>query len=296
VIDPYGDYYLYPGYRYFTGTQLMDINTKRLIPACFNNEAYMQLCEREFKKLVDLGADGMLFDECQHHSPTWACFSPHHGHRYGVPTYGRDNEFVVHMRQVEGTPPDFLVAGEACYDWQMSAYQLAYFRTENKSHVPLARYLLPHSQYMTAVTGFDDRNMINQCLLYRYVISYEPFNFKGSLDDFPDTVDYGRQMDELRTQYRRWFWDGEFLDNQGASVTDADGMPHHPFTVFRADDGSMALAIANYEDGPVTVHFSWSDGTQAGKMELVGDRAWSNVDGRFDLPARSAAIILPKAE
>ena len=40
---------------------------------------------------------------------------------------------------------------------------------------------------MTAVTGFNDRNMINQCLLYHYVISYEPYNFKGRLDDYPLT-------------------------------------------------------------------------------------------------------------
>ncbi|HHY82798.1 MAG TPA: hypothetical protein GX505_08995 [Clostridiales bacterium] len=48
-IDPYGDYYLYPGYRYFTGTQLMDLNTKRLVPTCFNHENYMKLCEVEYK-------------------------------------------------------------------------------------------------------------------------------------------------------------------------------------------------------------------------------------------------------
>ena len=38
---------------------------------------------------------------------------------------------------------------------------------------------------MTAVTGFDDRSMVNQCLMYRYIISYEPYNFKGHLDDYP---------------------------------------------------------------------------------------------------------------
>ncbi|MDR1061300.1 MAG: hypothetical protein LBL83_08870 [Clostridiales bacterium] len=36
--DPYGDYYLFGGYKYQTGTQLLDINTKRLIPMCFNSD------------------------------------------------------------------------------------------------------------------------------------------------------------------------------------------------------------------------------------------------------------------
>ena len=50
---------------------------------------------------------------------------------------------------------------------------------------------------MTAVNGFYDRNMINQCLMYRYIISYEPFHFKGWLHDYPETVAYGNAMDAL---------------------------------------------------------------------------------------------------
>jgi hypothetical protein len=42
--------------------------------------------------------------------------------------------------------------------------------------------------------------MINQCHLYRYIISYEPYNFKGRLDDFPQTTAMRRQMD--RAAYR----------------------------------------------------------------------------------------------
>ena len=30
-------------------------------------------------------------------------------------------------------------------------------------HVPLSRYMLPHMPLMTAISGFNDRNMINQC-------------------------------------------------------------------------------------------------------------------------------------
>ncbi len=52
---------------------------------------------------------------------------------------------------------------------------------------------------MTAVTGFNDRNMLNQCLLYRYIISYEPYNFKGTAGGFP--ADAGvRQADGCAAQ------------------------------------------------------------------------------------------------
>ena len=41
----------------------------------------------------------------------------------------------------------------------------------------------------------------------------------------------GKRMDALRTELREYFWDGEFRDKVGATVT-ADGKPHHPYSVF----------------------------------------------------------------
>ena len=212
IKDPYGDYYHYAGYQYQTTTQLLDINTKRLIPMCFLDQEYLDLCSREFKKTVNLGADGILFDECQHHSPALLCFDMNHGHRFGAPVYANDRQLINNFIQMTASEHrEFLFAGEACYDWELEAYHLAYFRSENKQHVPLSRYLQPHAQFMTAVTGFNDRNMVNQCLMYRYIISYEPYNFKGRLDDFPLTLQYGQKMDALRSELRNYFWDGEFI-------------------------------------------------------------------------------------
>lgn len=36
---------------------------------CFGSERYLQICEQECDKLVGYGADGMLYDEAQHHGP-----------------------------------------------------------------------------------------------------------------------------------------------------------------------------------------------------------------------------------
>jgi hypothetical protein len=90
IKDPYGDYYLHPGYQYQTATQLLDINTKRLIPMCFLSEDYLRLCDLEYQKTLALGADGILFDECLHHGPALLCFDPKHGHRLGAPVYAND--------------------------------------------------------------------------------------------------------------------------------------------------------------------------------------------------------------
>ncbi|WP_328400418.1 DUF6259 domain-containing protein [Nocardia sp. NBC_00403] len=293
VKDPYGDYYMHPGYRYETVTQILDINTRRLVPMCFLYETYLEECARQFQIIVDLGADGMLFDECQHHSPTLLCFDEQHGHRYGAPTYANDRE-LIHRLDTQA-PEDFLYAGEGIYDWQFDAYTVSYHRSEDRHHLPLHRYTQPHAQFMTAVTGFNDRNMIAQCLLYRYIVSYEPFNFKGRLPDFPSTVAYGGRMDALRRETRAWTWDGRFTDTVGASVTHANGRAHHPYTVFEAEDGSHAVAVANYDPSPtsVTIRVDGYDGLLFAKA--VDTDEWLELSGgRLNLGPRSAAVVLPR--
>lgn len=188
IKDPYGDPYLHQGYRYDTITQLLDINTRRLVPMCFLDERYLDACVREFDTLLALGADGILYDECLHHMPTLLCFDESHGHRYGAPTYGNDLELIRRFRERLPAGTDFLFAGEGVYDLEFQEYSLSYHRSEEREHLPLHRYTAPHQQMSTAATGFDDRNMVNQSLLYRYIVSYEPKNFHGYLHDFPLTV------------------------------------------------------------------------------------------------------------
>jgi hypothetical protein len=279
----------YPGYQYQTGTQLLDINTKRLIPMCFGDERYMRVCEAEFDKLVELGADGMLFDECVHHGQALLCFDESHGHRYGWPVYSRDRAFI--RRLAKRAPKDFVFAGEACYDWEMEAYHVSYYRSFDKRHIPLARYLQPGCQYMTAVTGFNDRNMIDQCLMFRFIISYEPYNFKGSLDDYPDTMSYGEKMDKLRTDYRKWFWDGEYMGTKGVSVLDESGAEFATFGVFRANDGSFGVVVCNYEDAAVRVK-AVSEKAEFGQFRTVEDETWKPAGGWIEIPARSAVVLI----
>ncbi len=295
IKDPYGDYYVYPGYQYQTSTQLLDINTKRLVPMCFLSEEYLSLCEKEFQKVLDLGADGILYDECQHHGQALLCFDVTHKHRYGAPVYANDRHLIQRLRAMAGRrTADFLFAGEACYDWELETYSLSYHRSWNVRHIPLTRYLRPEALIMTAVTGFNDRNMINQCLLYRYVVSYEPFNFKGRLSDFPDTISYGRKMDALRTDLRAYLWDGEFRDIRGATVLDENGLPYHPYSVFlRISDRKRAVVVANYEeDKSRTVSVKLEGGGAPLRYRTVEDEGWRQTDGRVTLESQSAAVML----
>ncbi|MEI6150091.1 MAG: DUF6259 domain-containing protein, partial [bacterium] len=292
IKDPYGDHYWANGYQYQTATQFLDINTKRLIPMCMQSEEYLKFCEKEFQKTVDLGAAGILYDECQHHGLTALCFDPHHGHRPGAPVYANDLFLIQRFAKRLGKKAsEFIFAGEGCYDWEMEAYSVSYYRSHWKNYLPVGRYLLPHSQFMTAVAGFNDRNVINQCLMFREIISYEPYNFKGRLDDFPLTLAYGKKMDALRTQLRDYFWDGEFRHTVGAKVT-VKGKPHEMYGVFRhAKSGKAGLVIVNEGKEALTVKAVLEDGGKLAKYRLVDDPKWKSAKA-IVIPPRSAAVVV----
>ena len=153
--------------------------------------------------------------------------------------------------------------------------------------------MLPGAQIMTAVTGFDDRNMLNQCLLYRYVISYEPYHFKGRLDDFPLTMAYGKKVDGLRAELRSFLWEGEYRGTVGAKVTE-NGKAHHPYTVFRHRDAqSLCVAVANYDaDKPISVDVALDSGDSLTHYRIVSESDWKHVEATTAIPPRSAAVYV----
>lgn len=298
IRDPYGDTYDECGYRYNTIPQYLGLSTRQRVPLCFGSDRYRGVCEEDARRIVDLGADGMLFDECLGHGRALLCFDPGHGHRVGSPVFTHDDALIDGFAEYARTvKPDFLYAGEACYDGQFAVYHLSYHRSFEVDHLPLTRFLHPRAQLMTAVIGFNDRNIIGQALVRRYVLSYEPYNFKGRLEDFPMTVAYGRAMDELRTRWRRWFWDGEYADELGASIRTESGQAHHPYALFTpADGGHPGIALANHSDEPVRLHISIDGSNERLALHLVDGAGWESCPSEanwVELPPASAGIVLP---
>ncbi len=301
IKDPYGDAYVFEGFNYNTVSQMLGISARTLVPMCFASDTYRAICEADAAVIVSLGADGMLFDENLHHGPALVCFDTTHGHRPGHSVFSHDlaliEGFAAHSRQVN---TEFLYAGEACYDGQFESYQLSYHRSYDADHLPLTRLMHPDAALMTAITGFDERNIIGQALVRRYTLSYEPYHFKGRLEDFPATTSYGRAMDALRTDWRKWFWDGEYRDEDGGSVLTSNGAVHFPYAIFAPDDGAHpGVAVANHEAEPRSLAVCVDSWDEPLAFHIVGGAGWvscrrdEGVDW-VELPASSAAIVLPR--
>jgi len=240
--DPYGLPYETDGYSYLTPTQLAGINNHRREIMDFLCPAYQQVAVGEFKKILALNSAGFLYDEVCHHGPVEYSFSPNHGYAAPGYIYNGDMPMAALFRAAaDKVDPDFIFSGEGPQDWLMQYYPVSYFRI-NQGSRPVCRYIDSYTPLMVAVTGIDDRQMLNLILLNRYIISYEPFNFKGKLSDFPMTLAYGQKIDALRTRYKDYLWDAEFCDTLGATVS-ADGLVR--YTVFVAGSGKRAVVLVN---------------------------------------------------
>ncbi len=286
--DPYAIPYQQNGYSYLTPTQLAGINNRRREVMDFLCPAYQQIAVAQFKKILALGSAGWLYDEVCHHGPVEYSFSSTHGYAPPGYIYNGDMPVAALLRAAaDAESAEFVFAGEGPQDWLMQYYPVSYFRISESSR-PVSRYIDPHAPLMVAVTGFDDREMLNLILLNRYIISYEPYNFKGKLSNFPLTLAYGRKIDALRTRYKEYLWDAEFRDTLGATVS-SDGTTRH--SVFVTVSGKRAVVVVNNSRRSIhaTVHLP-----HPGKLAVVSPERPDRVpsSGALDLPARSAAVLM----
>jgi Domain of unknown function (DUF6259) len=293
--DPYGIVYQHPGYQYQTPMQFQNINTRKFAVACHNSAHWREIVTSEFRKNIDLGASGILYDEAENHGGYDFCFSPEHGHKVPTTLWSGDSRIGELLRkEVRDTvgETNFLLAAEYPYDLELKFYSVSEaIRSDN---LPADRYADPWLPMLASVTGFDDREMINRALMHRYILMYEPFNFKGNLDDFPLTMRYGRRVDDLRRRYKEFLWDAEFRDTLEAHVM-SDGKPYLNYSVFRStSNGKHAVVVVNNEaSGMQTVQVSIDGAPHDALMWTAPETPTTHpYKGGVSIPARSAVVLI----
>jgi len=263
--------------------------------ACLHHQEWVNLCKREFEKSLSLGASGILYDEAFHHYAATHCFSAKHGHRIPATlasadlALGQTFQDLLRQRNLH----DFLLAAEAPFDLQHQHYSVSYFRIF-EGHIPAERYADPFYPIMIAVTGFDDREMINRALLYRYIISYEPYNFKGDLSDFPLTLEYGKRVDAFRSRYSDYLWKGEFRDRVGAQVNAAPDVPVS-YSVFLHSERTLR-AVVLINDDKSAAHEVVLQLDQAGPLGSASPESpeFQPCSPNIIVPPRSAVVVFEK--
>ena len=259
--DANGQPYAQPGPVYHSSRKRYGMSTPWYVPLCFGVAELRRRFADEVALLAEWGAAGVLADESLYHGRALLCFADDHGHPPGASTYLWDGDFVEDLRRAVGQRADaFVIAGEGCYDDQFEHYDVSYFRSASPRHIPLGRMLRPEARIVTALTGFDDRDMVNQSLAFGYALSFEPFNFKGRPGDAPRTVRYGVAMDALRARLSDWLWHGRLVGlgagEGGVRVVWADAAaPEGIAALWESDRAEgRCLVVANLSDVPRRAH------------------------------------------
>lgn len=286
-----GDTCIHPGYNYNTYTQLEGVNTRRFGIFCMMDEGLRKKLHGEFQKCLDLGAPGMVYDENQHHAGTMLCFNPNHGHKVpGFNYKGADLLGREFYEMCQKSNPDFLMTGEGPYDLQ-SQYYSTYTRADY-NHEPVLRYIDSEIPVACAVIDHNDKNHVNMCAALKYSMSYEVRNFKGSLNEFPRVVAYGRKVDNLRKRYADFLWDGEFRDVLGAKVSG----DHIKYTVFlNKKTGKKAVVAYNVDAQKANVATVSMDGSDAPLVMVSPEKqSPAKFKGQVEIGPQSMVVIMEK--
>lgn len=280
---------IHGGYSYYTATQLTGLNNRRFKVLCLDDNKCREMLYEEFKKLLELGAFGMVYDENQHHAGQSLCFDSSHSHRYPGYLYGGAEKLGKGFYEMTRKySPDFLMVGEACWDLQ-SKYYATYTR-QNPSHFAAMRYLNPDLPMSCAIMDHNDLNRVNMCLRCRYIVSYEPRNFKGHLSEYPRVVEYGKKMDEFRERYADYVWYAEFRDTQGAKVEGKNTL----HSVFVGRDGKRAVVVVNLSNTETTTAKVMLDTPTTGKLVMASPLNPDTVifDGSAEIGPQGAIVIM----
>jgi hypothetical protein len=289
--DPYGVVYQFGGDSYHTPTQLAAINNRQFAVMDFCSPTYREIAVGEFRKLLDLGASGWLYDEVCFHGQVKYSFDPNHGYSAPGYLYAYDSVLAKMFRdEADKIDPSFLFAGEGPQDWLTQYYPCSYYRG---SAVAIQQYIAPRAPMLVAVNGFDDREQLNRILLQRSIICYEPFNFKGKLSAFPLTVAYGQKIDALRREFSSRIWDADFCDTDGVSIRcSTENATDCLYSVMRAPNGSRAVVLVNQlSESGIDVEVVLPG---ARRMVIVTpeDLDEKPASGTVRIPARSAAVFM----
>lgn len=237
-------------------------------------------------------ADGLIFNDNQHPNKTYFCFNPNHGH--AVPAFadhGIDRMDGYFAEWVRSKNPDAVTLGYGLYDTQNGYYD-GYFINQSASKQSLQRYINPGIPLIASVDVRTARQDMNNCLKNRYNLCYDLRFYSNSLDTYPQIMEYGKQIEKLRNQYREFIWEGNFEDTAGATLK---GDPVAYAVYARKSDGRKAVVILNNsESQPASLQVSFNGSRHALETASPEQPQPTDYQGTLTIQPQSAVIVVEK--
>ncbi|MGM9652307.1 MAG: DUF6259 domain-containing protein [Eubacteriales bacterium] len=293
--DFFGNPVYFGGYSYQTTLQNVSGGSRRSgAGLCHLSEDYRKIALREFDKILDLKPSGILYDELA--NPMMLCFDKNHGHRPGYCIHVGSVKLAEEFRR-EATAKcgeEFFMTGEGPLDVLNQYYPGNYIRSDNWGHAPIWKFMNPDLYIATCLVGFDDREMVNQCITYGYAMNYEPYNFKGTPDDVPLTKKAVLEAQAVRMKLKDYIWNGVFRHTVGVHAEVAGENCEFIYSMFvNKENGKRAVVAANQDSSKtLDVIFTLDGGSKAFTVYRPGTDETETSDGRVTVAPRTFCVLV----
>jgi Domain of unknown function (DUF6259)/Glycosyl hydrolases family 38 C-terminal domain len=203
------------GYGMYTLAEKNKWGFRQLTYMCPSSKPFQNLIIKQFKDLARLGANGIQIDKLCDYG---LCYDETHGHRPAEAFSRGVSESLKRIsEECHKVDPEFLLAGEATFDFCWQYMSIAYMRLRDWDHVPVFKYTFPEALITVCVHQFDYQS-VNNCLRVGYVINAEIHNMRASLASAPKLGAYIREILRIRAELIDYLWNGRFKDGLGATI------------------------------------------------------------------------------
>jgi hypothetical protein len=218
-----------------------------------------------FKKLAEVGADGLHLDKCYQTPLNFNPRLPVSPDR--APWEGTTRLAERINRECRAIHPDFRVSWETIYD-RLLSYGAATWWVGNISS---ARKVFPELVETLALAQPYDYHTVNDAVRNGHAVMVAPYQFNRSMDCEPwrGLASYIRDVKEIRDELSDYVFTGEQLDPGEVSFGGGEKPEGIEHAVYRnLKNNKRACIITNRGSTPATVNFAGIGGVKADAVRV----------------------------
>lgn len=257
---------------------------------CPNTPNIQKWVKSEWLKLPALHmADGYMNSDFNHNNKSFMCFDKFHQHRLGEPTLNGIMKIDAEMAKNLAGNTEKVALGQGFVDYQNDIYN-GYLVNASDNFYALHRYMDTLIPIMLRVEVRNARKAMNEALLNRMNIVYDLNFFNDNLEDYPNIVKYGNQIEDLRNKYAGYLWNATFNEHHGASVQGNN----LEYAVFITKSGKRAVVVVNKSVNDNSKAEVVLDNGKALVYATPESQESKTFNGSVELAPLSAVVIMEK--
>ena len=280
----------------------MGSHTRLMSNASVGIPEYRKILIPQFKKLAEIGADGLHVDKI---GGPGLDFNPRlklSPDRAGIEGQLKFLDEIV--KTCRAINPEFCISTES-HRWDrpiqyaLSTWSWAYTWTPDFPDSELVHYTFPEWVDAYTVTQPYDYNVVNNAVRRGACLNIALANFTGYMGDplYQPLSNYIKEIQRIRRELKDTIWMGEYLHTLGVEIdASGDDMTHLRHGVFRnPQSGKHAVVFVNFSADPRRVSVKSFEANVGGPVRIY--RPFEEVESvnlplNLTLPLKGLAIIV----